>query len=116
VIPRRKPLKRSWIRPKPRKARVSWRSGKIRLDGMGMQLLRLAVFARSEYRWRHRCENKMEDGTRCLNTFSWQSFHLHHIVSRGRGGSDTEENTMALCPGCHDDHHRGTWKAERWNA
>jgi hypothetical protein len=116
VIPRRTPLKRSWLKRKPRKARVSWRSGKIRLDALGMGLLRLEVFARSENRHRNRCENKLEDGARCQHTIFWGTFHLHHIVSRGRGGSDTDENTMALCPGCHFDSHNGTWKASRWEA
>jgi 5-methylcytosine-specific restriction endonuclease McrA len=112
MTPRHKPLKRSWISRKPRKARVSWRSGKIRLDRAGMAGLRWKVFERAGYR----CENKLRGGRRCLNKFVWQTFQLHHIISRGQGGSDTEENTMALCVWCHADTHHGVWKASRHDA
>jgi hypothetical protein len=126
VIPRHKPLKRSWISRKPRKARVSWRSGKIRLDGAGMADLRWKVFERSrvgtEYRFGFMgselclCENRLSDGGRCPNRIRWETFQLHHIVSRGRGGSDTEQNTMALCVFCHCNTHHGVWKASRHDA
>ncbi len=115
MIRRSAPLKRSWIKRKPRARKVSWRSGKIREDAQGMALLRWCVFNRSLNRHRNQCENLLESGRRCLNFLTWETFHLHHIISRGRGGSDTEENCMALCPGCHFDTHNGTWKASRAN-
>jgi hypothetical protein len=31
----------------------------------------------------------------------------HHITTRGAGGSDDEQNGIALCTWCHDDVHRG---------
>lgn len=116
MIRRATPLKRSWIKRKLRARKVSWRSGKIREDAKGMALLRWSVFNRSFYRYRNQCENLLESGRRCQNFLAWESFHLHHIQSRGRGGSDTEENCMALCPGCHFDTHNGTWRASRWDA
>ncbi len=102
--------KRNWIRPKKRVRKVSWRSGKIREDAAGMAKMRWAVFTRSE----GQCENKLESGARCRARIGWAWFELHHVVSRARGGSDTEENCMALCAGCHFDTHNGVWKAEHW--
>lgn len=32
--------------------------------------------------------------------------HLHHIKSRGAGGSDTPENVQILCPKCHVNYHQ----------
>ncbi len=81
-----------------------------------MALLRWSVFNRGLHRYRNQCENKLEDRRRCTKLLTWETFHLHHILPRGRGGSDTEENCMALCPGCHFDHHNGTWVASRWDA
>lgn len=82
-------------------------------------MLRFDVFQRSEtgtrYGMRNRCENKIDSSRRCGEIIYWDTFHLHHILSRGRGGSDTAENTMALCPGCHFDHHHGVWPASRWD-
>lgn len=35
----------------------------------------------------------------------------HHILPRGAGGKDTEENLIPLCPECHGKIHReGTRK------
>jgi hypothetical protein len=36
---------------------------------------------------------------------------LHHIVEVHRGGPDTLENLLALCPTCHALYHRGVIKA-----
>lgn len=32
--------------------------------------------------------------------------HRHHIVYRSAGGTDTTDNLVTLCSGCHDDEHR----------
>jgi 5-methylcytosine-specific restriction enzyme A len=32
-------------------------------------------------------------------------FHTHHIKWLSKGGEDTIENTVALCPNCHDKMH-----------
>ena len=90
------PIRRSPIKRHPRQARTSWRSGKIRLDAAGMKHLRQAVFARSS----NQCENTVGK-KRCPAQIFWGSFHLAHIISRGRGGSDTPENTLACCMDCH---------------
>jgi len=93
------PIRRTALRPKPREHKESapWRRKKIRLNGREMSELRQNAFARSE----GECENSIE-GERCPARISWQTFHLAHIVSRGRGGSDTLENVLACCQLCHD--------------
>jgi hypothetical protein len=35
------------------------------------------------------------------------ALHAHHIETRGSGGDDTLENIITLCPGAHDQAHRG---------
>lgn len=84
---------------------MPWRRTKIRLDGREMEALRLQVFGRSEWR----CENSFAptgyERRRCSNLIKWGSFHLHHMVHRSQGGSDTKENTLAVCMTCHDAHH-----------
>ncbi|MHB1952166.1 MAG: HNH endonuclease [Sulfobacillus sp.] len=48
------------------------------------------------------------DGFRCCECGipqTLQSGHLAHIVSRGAGGEDTEENTRLLCWKCHAAAH-----------
>lgn len=103
------PIRRSPIKPKVKQAKVSapWRSPKIRLDARGMCELRGEVFARAQFQ----CENLI-NGQRCSTKISWVTFHLHHIVHRSQGGSDTPANTMAVCWDCHEDHHRGRRRIE----
>lgn len=31
----------------------------------------------------------------------------HHLNEHSKGGSDTPDNLLALCPNCHADHHAG---------
>lgn len=101
------PIRRSPLRYKPRQHRDSWRSGKIRLNGREMGELRQNAFARSE----GRCENSFE-GKRCATRIYWGSFHLSHIISRGRGGSDIPSNVLACCQDCHDLDTRNIHKLE----
>jgi len=35
--------------------------------------------------------------------------HVHHIKTRGAGGTDKPENLIALCPECHHEVHRRGW-------
>jgi len=97
------PIRRSPLKPKPRKVKVSapWRAPKIRLDAEGMKQLRQSAFFRSK----GQCENEV-DGQRCPKRITWGSFHLAHIVSRGRGGSDVLSNVLAVDPECHAAEHR----------
>ena len=94
------PIRRSPLKPKPRQHKESmpWRRPKVRLNGAEMLELRQNVFARSQ----GRCENSV-DGERCPTRIYWMTFHLAHMISRGRGGSDVPENVLAACEKCHDD-------------
>ncbi|MDD1792760.1 HNH endonuclease [Enterovibrio sp. ZSDZ42] len=38
---------------------------------------------------------------------------VHHVVRLSEGGSDTVENTVALCPNCHRELHFGDSKQDR---
>jgi len=103
------PIRRTPLRPKPREHKESapWRAPKVRLSGPEMGELRQNVFARSE----GRCENSISpERDRCPARIYWGSFHLAHIVSRGRGGSDSRENTLACCPECHFEDTRNRKK------
>ena len=98
------PLRRKPLKPKAKKAKrnAPWRAKKLRLDAKGMRELRNAVFLRSGMR----CENTI-DGRRCKENFGWFNFNLHHLTHRSLGGSDTPENTIAVCFTCHRAHHDG---------
>lgn len=38
--------------------------------------------------------------------------HLHHVIRRSQGGTDTVDNLVALCFGCHMALHDGDIKIE----
>ena len=103
------PIRRSPLKPKARQHKESmpWRRPKIRLNGSEMKDLRQSAFARSH----GCCENSITpDGDRCPVRINWMNFHLSHIVSRGRGGSDSLENTLACCQDCHFEDTRNRRK------
>jgi hypothetical protein len=105
------PIRRSPLKPKAKQHKESapWRRPKIRLNGYEMKELRQNAFARSQ----GRCENSVDDKrTRCPVKIYWMTFHLAHIVSRGRGGDDSLSNTLAACPGCHEDDTRNRRKLQ----
>ncbi|MCP4262764.1 MAG: hypothetical protein GY774_35445 [Planctomycetes bacterium] len=39
----------------------------------------------------------------CTHWFQFDEFSLHHKISRGAGGGDTEENCVGYCVACHPD-------------
>jgi 5-methylcytosine-specific restriction endonuclease McrA len=92
--------RRSWIRPKKRVRKVSWRTGRVREDAAGMARLRSEAF--------HRSCGLCECGrAACLirstreRLVTWADGHLHHVVSRARGGSDVLENVQFITRRCH---------------
>jgi 5-methylcytosine-specific restriction endonuclease McrA len=95
----RKPLKRSYIKSKPkvRKERSPWLPQRIREDARGMRRLREEAFARSG----GLCECWTFSGEHCLQSVTWQSGELHHIQSRAHGGSDVLENVAFIHAECH---------------
>lgn len=91
-------IRRSRIRPKRKVRRVLWRTGRVIEDAVGMAKLRSAAFRRSQ----GRCECKLADPERiCRQRVTYNFDHLHHIVSRARGGSDVLENVAFVTRQCH---------------
>lgn len=39
-----------------------------------------------------------------------EKFHVHHIIFKSDGGTDTPDNLITLCKICHDKLHRGEFK------
>ena len=53
------------------------------------------------------------DGYKCLSGRKIKhsdSLHVHHIVFRSNGGTDTPSNLVTLCSKCHDDLHKGKFE------
>ncbi len=46
------------------------------------------------------------DGWRCQVCGAMSNLEVHHIEFRSRGGSDSEENLIAVCSVCHSYIHR----------
>lgn len=103
VIRRVSPLKRKWIKPKKKRHRELWRSGRVILDGPETGALRLRIFERAEWR----CEWKPDEVNRCTNGITWESMIMHHVIFRSHGGPDTEENCVGICKSCDDSIHPG---------
>ena len=82
------------------------RRGPIRLKGDAMTQLRQDVFYRDGYA----CQQVLSRISpitglkvfwKCLKAVTWDSGHLAHITSRGRGGDDSMENCVTKCAHCH---------------
>lgn len=98
-----KPLKRSPLKRKAKKARVL-KSGRVILDCRGMAELRKQAWDRSE----GRCECYMIPEMAplgCGGFLNWTVDHLHHLTFRSHGGSDTLENVAFIRQECHDIAH-----------
>ena len=81
----------------------TYKSGRIRLKGADLLLLRDACWKRDE----GRCQE-------CGERVYWNAppehplkFDMAHVKSRGSGGSDTLENVQTLCHQCHMKEHSG---------
>ncbi len=104
----RKPLKRSWIRPKPREAHVNHKTGRVKLGSGDMQKLRATAYTRSG----GLCEcggrtegdrsNPILDWRQCDKPASFMHGELHHVLPRSAGGSDEIGNVEFLNRGCHN--------------
>jgi len=53
-----------------------------------------------------RREILQRDGWRCQFCGAKRNLEVHHSQSRGLLGSDTEQNLITLCAGCHAEVHR----------
>ena len=46
------------------------------------------------------------DGWKCQHCGTRNHLHVHHIVYRSEGGTDTSDNLVTLCVFCHDGVHQ----------
>jgi 5-methylcytosine-specific restriction endonuclease McrA len=91
-------IKRSPIR----KVRSKPRPG--RLKGKAMEKLRRDCFERDGYRCQHKTYLSLMGGELwkvCMEPVTWDTGHMAHIVSRGRGGKDELSNVETKCAHCH---------------
>lgn len=47
-----------------------------------------------------------EGATCCVLCGRPNNIHVHHVISRGRGGMGIEENLVCLCVNCHTYYHK----------
>ena len=51
------------------------------------------------------------DGYQCQKCKTKKGkLHIHHVVFRSNGGTDTPSNLITLCEGCHDKLHKGEFE------
>jgi len=81
-------------------------------DAVG--LIRLQVFQRAggtvfdgETETPGRCEE-------CDRPITWESFEMHEVVFKGRGGEVSLSNCRALCHGCHTGRPDSAHGDRRW--
>jgi len=127
-----KPLKRSWLRPRPRKNQVHVvvrhaqiiaileschpqsciRVDRIHVDrAEAVSSIRHQVFARSG----GRCEHVKQDGVLCGRPITWANFDLNERHHRGRGGLMSIDNSEAACRQCHRGGDAHPEKTLRWS-
>lgn len=94
------PIRRTRLCPVKRgkKTRAPWHPQVIRLDSGGMAKLRSEAFQRS-MGWCE-CGEKA-----CHERVTWGDGQLHHVIARGRGGSDELGNVLFLSRGHHSKIH-----------
>lgn len=68
------------------------KTGRIRLSQEEYERLRHEVLKR--------------DGWKCQVCGGSINLHVHHLLFRGRQGSDADSNLVTLCAECHANLHR----------
>src|SRR6185503_8236611 len=86
-----------WIKRKPKKHRVLWRTGRVILHGPETTELRLATYEAAS----GRCS--------VCNEFApwegWKHGEMNHLRFKSRGGGDTPSNVSWLCHKHHSAAH-----------
>ena len=49
----------------------------------------------------------------CQGCSSGDSLHVHHIIFKGKGGTNAVSNGIALCEDCHKALHDGLWQISK---
>jgi 5-methylcytosine-specific restriction endonuclease McrA len=85
--------------------------GELFLYGKDWGPHREKLFARTQ----GQCENiKLSIWTDfCPNRITLETMEAHHVIPRGKGGSDDLSNLLAICFGCHRAEHVG--RNPRWS-
>ena len=65
-------------------------------EAYGFENIKSYVLFRDNYSCQH-CKGKSKDS----------NLHVHHIIYRSQGGSNTTDNLICLCKTCHDKLHLG---------
>jgi 5-methylcytosine-specific restriction endonuclease McrA len=48
----------------------------------------------------------------CDKNLTWDQFHMHEVVSRGKGGKISLDNSVGLCYDCHLNRAHGNRKPQ----
>jgi 5-methylcytosine-specific restriction endonuclease McrA len=51
---------------------------------------------------------------RCARLIRLDTMESHHVIERGKRGSDDLENLLGICHGCHQRAH--SWRKPRWTS
>ena len=71
-------------------------------------------FQQSEYEGRNfRAKVLWRDEYTCQRCGAKEKLNAHHIMGKGRGGTNTPKNGITLCKKCHDELHQGKWKLDK---
>ena len=67
-------------------------------------------FQQSEYEGRNfRAKVLWRDEYTCQYCGRKEELNAHHIMGKGKGGTNTPKNGITLCKKCHDELHAGEW-------
>ncbi|MBC8232665.1 HNH endonuclease [bacterium] len=71
-------------------------------------------FQQSEYEGRNfRAKVLWRDEYTCQRCLAKEKLNAHHIMGKGKGGTDTPKNGITLCKRCHDELHSGKWQLDK---
>jgi 5-methylcytosine-specific restriction endonuclease McrA len=96
---KRSPIRKSRSKPRPG-----------RLKGDPLENLRRDCFERDHYQCRHKKRHPIRDlkgylvgsyYVECGDFVTWETGHMAHVVSKGRGGKDELSNVLTKCAKCH---------------
>jgi len=71
-------------------------------------------FQQSEYEGRNfRAKVLWRDEYTCQRCRRKEKLNAHHIMGKGKGGTNTPKNGITLCKKCHDELHSGKWQLDK---
>lgn len=71
-------------------------------------------FQQSEYEGKNfRAKVLWRDEYTCQRCGRKEKLNAHHILGKGKGGTNTPKNGITLCKKCHDELHQGKWNLDK---